>query len=168
VFQEPRLLPWRTVQQNVELSLPPELRGSELGLLYDELGLDTMRDFYPTELSLGLARRVALARAFATEPALLILDEPFVSLDDDTAARLRRLLMSVWHSRPTTALMVTHNLREAAELADTVVVLADRPTHVIGEVHINTPREQRDAAAINTVVQQLEDIRQSEVSGVDS
>jgi NitT/TauT family transport system ATP-binding protein len=167
VFQEPCLLPWRTVRQNVELALPPELEGAELASLFDELGLGSMQDFFPSELSLGLARRVALARAFATEPALLILDEPFVSLDDDTATRLRRLLLSVWEARPTTVLMVTHNLREAVELADTVVLLANRPTHVIAEVPIDTPRGQRDARIIDAVVQQLDTIRQRDAETTD-
>lgn len=159
VFQEPRLLPWRTVKQNVELCLPEDLKDSNLDELFEVLGLTSMTDFYPTELSLGLARRAALARAFATEPGLLILDEPFVSLDDDTASRLRKLLISVWLARPTTALMVTHNLREAAELADTVLVLSDRPARVIGEYRVNLERDQRDNTYISSVVEELEALR---------
>lgn len=159
VFQEPRLLPWRTVRQNVELCLPDELKTTDLDELFDVLGLSTLTDFYPTELSLGLARRVALARAFATEPGLLILDEPFVSLDDDTASRLRKLLISVWLARPTTALMVTHNLREAAELADTILLLSDRPAHVIGELKLAEQRERRDSSFVDSVVQELENLR---------
>ncbi len=159
VFQEPRLLPWRTVRQNVELCLPSELVGVSLENLLDQLGLSTMHDFYPSELSLGLARRVALARAFAMEPALLILDEPFVSLDDETAGRLRQLLMTVWGARPTTALMVTHNVQEAAELADTVLLLADRPTHIVSQMPISIPREQRSAAVVADLVQQMQALR---------
>jgi len=162
VFQEPRLLPWRTVRQNVELCLPDELSGADLQTLFAALGLESMQGFFPSELSLGLARRAALARAFATEPSLLILDEPFVSLDDDTAARLRTLLMSVWLARPTTALMVTHNLREAVELADTVLVFSDRPARVIGEVTVTQPRELRSPDYISSVVSELETIRSSD------
>jgi NitT/TauT family transport system ATP-binding protein len=95
--------------------------------LMADLDLAGMEALFPTELSLGLARRVAIARAFAVEPSLLVLDEPFVSLDEATAARTRRLLMDVWRSRPTCALMVTHNLAEAVELADRIVVLSPRP-----------------------------------------
>src|SRR5690606_15572389 len=113
VFQEPTLLPWRTVEQNVRLALPADLRDKDLDGLFDSLGLAGRRSLYPSELSLGLARRVAIARAFAVEPAVLFLDEPFVSLDAQTAERLRHLLLSVWSARPTTALMVTHNLHEA-------------------------------------------------------
>lgn len=159
VFQEPRLLPWRTVEQNVLLCLPVEVGESQIQDLYQELGLQDLLQFYPTELSLGLARRVALARAFALEPELLILDEPFVSLDDDTAGRLRKLLMAVWCARPTTALMVTHNLREAVELADNVLLLSERPTRVVADVDISTPREERSEAVISNYVRQLDDLR---------
>ena len=165
VFQEPRLLPWRTVEQNVTLGMPPHLLKSDLSGLFTELGLNEMRHFYPSELSLGLARRVALARAFATEPELLILDEPFVSLDDNTAARLRNLLMAVWRARPTTVLMVTHNKREAAELADTVLLLSDRPARVIGQVPIDKARGQRNKEFVNSVVDQMDSVGLPDRSG---
>ncbi|WP_442880030.1 ABC transporter ATP-binding protein [Aurantimonas sp. A2-1-M11] len=145
VFQEPRLLPWRTVEQNVRLALPEALTGADLDALFETLGLAAMRGRYPGELSLGLARRAALARAFAIQPALLLLDEPFVSLDEATANRLRALLMEVWSARPTTALMVTHNLREAVELSDRIVFLTERPARVRGIHDIDTPRSRRDA-----------------------
>ncbi|WP_245525206.1 ATP-binding cassette domain-containing protein, partial [Mesorhizobium sp. M8A.F.Ca.ET.165.01.1.1] len=122
MFQEPTLLPWRTVEQNVRLALPKDLRTKNLDGLFASLGLTGMRSLYPAELSLGLARRAALARAFATEPAVLFLDEPFVSLDGRTAEQLRRLLLAVWSARPTTALMVTHNLTEALTLSDRIIV----------------------------------------------
>ena len=124
VFQEPRLLPWRTVEQNVRLVLkdPDE---NKLDELFEELGLTEHREFYPTQLSLGLARRAGLARAFALEPSILVLDEPFVSLDEKTAGRLRKLLARVWSARSCTALMVTHNLSEAIELSDNTVLFAE-------------------------------------------
>ncbi|UIJ73090.1 ABC transporter ATP-binding protein [Aurantimonas sp. HBX-1] len=146
VFQEPRLLPWRTVEANVRLALPPELEGADLTELFTILGLEAMRSRFPGELSLGLARRAALARAFAVEPSLILLDEPFVSLDEMTASRLRALLTTVWSARPTTALMVTHNLREAVELSDRIVFLTPRPATVRGIHEITTPRPARDAA----------------------
>ncbi|MDY6961899.1 MAG: ABC transporter ATP-binding protein, partial [Pseudomonadota bacterium] len=102
--------------------------------------------------SLGLARRVALARAFATQPAVLFLDEPFVSLDDTMAERLRHLLLTIWSSRPTTALMVTHNLREALSLADRIIVLSPRPAHVAGEFGVDVPRQARDMACLDGLV----------------
>ncbi len=139
VFQEPTLLPWRTVEQNVRLALPKSLRTADLDRLFNSLGLAGMRTLFPAELSLGLARRVALARAFATEPAILFLDEPFASLDENTAERLRHLLLSVWSARPTTALMVTHNLREALMLSDRIIVLSPRPAHVLGVLTSGCP-----------------------------
>ena len=145
VFQEPTLLPWRTVEQNVRLALPSALRKADLDWLFDSLGLASMRSLFPSELSLGLARRAALARAFATQPAILLMDEPFVSLDEQTADRLRHLLLGVWSARPTTVLMVTHNLREALMLADRIVVLSPRPAHVLGLFDVRLPRQYRNA-----------------------
>jgi NitT/TauT family transport system ATP-binding protein len=143
VFQEPVLLPWRTVEQNVRLALPRSERDADLDEPFESLGLAGMRTLFPAELSLGLARRVALARAFATGPAMLFLDEPFVSLDEKTAERLRHLLLSVWSARPTTALMVTHNLREALMLSDRIIVLSPRPAHVLGMFDVRLPRQYR-------------------------
>jgi len=152
VFQEPRLLPWRTVDQNVKLALAnvngQPVNDAELGSLFEELGLTAHRDFYPTELSLGLARRVALARAFAVQPSVLILDEPFVSIDDDTAARLRRLLLRVWSVRSCTALMVTHNLTEAIELSDRILFFSGSPASVVNEYNIPVSTDYRDVETV--------------------
>ena len=90
MFQDPRLLPWRTVKQNIELVAAPGFTEEDLEQLAQSVGIADMLPRYPQELSLGLARRVALARAFATKPDLLLLDEPFVSLDERTADRLRQ------------------------------------------------------------------------------
>ncbi|TGQ37371.1 MULTISPECIES: ATP-binding cassette domain-containing protein [unclassified Mesorhizobium] len=152
VFQEPTLLPWRTVEQNVRLALPKSLRTKDLDGLFDILGLAGMRSLYPAELSLGLARRAALARAFATEPAVLFLDEPFVSLDGRTAERLRHLLLTVWSERPTTALMVTHNLSEALMLSDRIIVLAPRPAHVLGLFDVPLPRQYRSPQVMSDLL----------------
>ena len=152
VFQEPVLLPWRTVEQNVRLALPRSERNADLGRLFDSLGLAGMLPLFPAELSLGLARRVALARAFATRPAMLFLDEPFVSLDEKTAERLRHLLLSVWSARPTTALMVTHNLREALMLSDRIIVLSPRPAHVQGVFDIRLPRQYRNPQVMSDLL----------------
>jgi NitT/TauT family transport system ATP-binding protein len=139
VFQEPRLLPWRTVEQNVRLGAP-HATDADLDTLFAALGLAAHRDHYPGELSLGQARRVALARAFAVKPDLLVLDEPFVSLDDALAARLRDELAALVTSRHVTTLLVTHNIDEAIGLADRVFLLSSSPTHVVAEVAIARPR----------------------------
>lgn len=143
MFQEPTLLPWRTVEQNIRLAMPSDERGKDLSGLLARLGLAGMERFYPSELSVGLARRAAMARAFSIEPSLLVLDEPFVSLDEETAAGLRRLLAENLAQKPATVLMVTHSPREAAELADRIVILTPRPGRVRGELHLDTPREER-------------------------
>ena len=143
VFQEPRLLPWRSVEQNVRLALLPIAAPRPLDEIFEALGLAAMRDRYPAELSLGQARRVALARALAIGPAALLLDEPFVSLDEATADRLRTLLIDLWRAEPITVLIVTHNLREAALLADRIIVLSPRPARVITTIENSAPRDQR-------------------------
>lgn len=154
MFQEPRLLPWRTVEQNIEI-VAETISSAELERLASAVGIADMLPRYPQELSLGLARRVALARAFAPRPDLLLLDEPFVSLDERTADRLRRLLLDVWAARPTTALLVTHNPREAILLADQLVLLAPRPTHVVAMVPIAIPQAKRDAAMVEEIYADL-------------
>jgi ABC-type nitrate/sulfonate/bicarbonate transport system ATPase subunit len=142
VFQEPRLLPWRTVEQNVRLAVP-QVTDDELTTLFAALGLAAHRQHYPGELSLGLARRVALARAFAVNPNLLLLDEPFVSLDDALATRLRDELAELVTRRPVTTLLVTHNVEEAIALADRLFLLSPSPTRVVAELPIPNPRSKR-------------------------
>ncbi|WP_448204118.1 ABC transporter ATP-binding protein [Azospirillum sp. sgz302134] len=151
VFQNPRLLPWRTVRQNVALVLPKVLRGG--GLVEEWLsamGLAEVADQYPTRLSVGMARRVALARAFVVQPDLLLMDEPFVSLDELTAQRMRALLADMLERRPATVLFVTHNLREAIQLADRILVMAPSPTRVVAEVPVGLPRALRDDAMVES------------------
>ena len=155
VFQEPRLLPWRTVRQNIELVANEYFSSADLDRLAASVGIADMLPRFPQELSLGLARRVALARAFATRPDLLLLDEPFVSLDERTADRLRHLLLEVWSSQPTTAILVTHNPREAILLADQLVLLAPRPTHVVATVPIEIPQGERNSAAVEAIYADL-------------
>jgi NitT/TauT family transport system ATP-binding protein len=142
VFQEPRLLPWRTLEQNVRLAAP-QVTDDELTTLFAALGLSGHRQHYPGELSLGLARRVALARAFAVNPDLLLLDEPFVSLDDALATRLRDELAELVTRRPVTTLLVTHNVEEAIALADRLFLLSPSPTRVMAELPIPNPRSKR-------------------------
>ncbi len=151
VFQEPRLLPWLTVIQNVELVLAEagESDPAFLEHLLEVAGLVEFRDVHPQRLSLGLARRAALVRAFAIKPDLLLMDEPFVSLDRPTAERLRSLLIRIWAERPTTVVFVTHDLDEALQLADRIVQLSASPASVVADLKVPLPREARgDRAAM--------------------
>ncbi|MDP6014089.1 MAG: ABC transporter ATP-binding protein [Alphaproteobacteria bacterium] len=147
MFQTPRLLPWATVRENVSLVLPPQEadRGRAEALL-EEMKLGDRLDEYPNRLSGGMQRRVALARAFVTEPELLLLDEPFISLDGPVADHLRGILLQLWRAQPTTVLFVTHDLREAIYLADRILFLSDAPSRVILDepVPIKRPRDVED------------------------
>jgi ABC-type nitrate/sulfonate/bicarbonate transport system ATPase subunit len=151
VFQEPRLLPWRSVEDNVRLAAP-DASEDEVAALFGALGLTEHRAHFPGELSIGLARRAALARAFAVRPTLLLLDEPFVSLDAPLARQLQGDLARLVESRRMIAVLVTHDVDEAIALADRIFVLSPRPAHVVGEIAVKTPRaamsdEERQAIA---------------------
>ena len=141
VFQEPRLLPWRSVEENVRLAAPL-IDEATLAALFTVLELNAHRSHFPGELSLGLARRVALARAFAVDPDFLILDEPLASLDHALAARLREQIASLVESRAVMTLLVTHNLDDAVRLGDRLFFLSARPAKI---VHVETIRVRRTA-----------------------
>ena len=157
VFQDPRLLPWRTVEENIRLVLPAAEAAIDLAPLVDALGLGSHLAHYPGELSLGLARRVAIARAFAVRPTLLLLDEPFVSLDETTAARLREELAALTQRERITTLCVTHDLEEAVELADHLFVLSNRPAAVVFERQLASRGWPRSKLEIASIRQELQD-----------
>jgi NitT/TauT family transport system ATP-binding protein len=158
VFQEPRLLPWRSVEDNVRLAAP-QATDEELHGILKPLGLIEHRAHFPGELSLGLARRAALARAFAARPALLLLDEPFVSLDAPLALALQRELAALVAKRAVTAVLVTHDVGEAIRLADRIFVLSPRPARVIGEIRVETPRGTMSPAEARSLEARIEALR---------
>jgi NitT/TauT family transport system ATP-binding protein len=138
VFQSPRLLPWRTVYENVALVLPPDDRRiANIPELLERVGLKEASAAYPEMISLGMQRRVALARAFVLEPEFLLMDEPFVSLDDPTAQDLRELLVELWSRRPTTVLFVTHDRAEAVMLATRILRLSGGSASIIEDVPVS-------------------------------
>jgi NitT/TauT family transport system ATP-binding protein len=147
VFQEPRLLPWRSVEENVRL-VAPDADEAQLSALFSVLELTAHRGHFPGELSLGLARRVALARALAIEPDFLILDEPLASLDNALAARLRDQIATLVNGRTVTTLLSTHDLEDAVRLGDRLFLLSPRPARILAVVPIRTPRTARGAAEI--------------------
>ena len=128
-FQEPRLLPWRTLSANVALGLrdgTPRAEGADrVATLLDLVGLTAFANHRPREVSGGMAQRTALARALARNPGVLLLDEPFASLDALTRLRMQDLLLEVHAAAPTTVLLVTHDVDEALQLADHVVLLGE-------------------------------------------
>lgn len=155
VFQEPRLLPWRTVESNIRLAAPAA-PATLIADLLEALGLEDHAQLFPPELSLGLARRVAVARAFAIEPDILLLDEPFVSLDARLRDQLKAALLRLVERRPLTIVLVTHDIAEAVELADEVIVLSARPARVLSRLRISTPRAERRSEEIAALVDQVQ------------
>ena len=144
VFQEPRLLPWRTVRDNV--ALPFELGDAtqyppagHIDTLIRLVGLQDFDASRPHQLSGGMQMRVALARALATKPGLLLLDEPFGALDEITRQRLNEDLLSLWTRDAWTALFITHNVFEAVFLSQRVLVMSGRPGHIAATFDIPFP-----------------------------
>ncbi len=150
IFQSPRLLPWRTVYQNIELALPEgDPRVAKIPAMLARVGLAEHANAYPERLSLGMQRRAALARGFILEPSILLMDEPFVSLDDPTAQSLRLLLMELWRNHPTTVIFVTHDRSEAVQLATRILRLAPGQASVIQDAAVTLPDSaRRDRAAV--------------------
>ncbi len=144
VFQSPRLLPWRTVRENIELALDKKQSADSINSLVKSMQLEGFQQTYPEHLSLGMSRRVSIIRAFAIDPEILLMDEPFVSLDAPTARKVSELLIKLWQQRPHTILFVTHDLREAITLADRLIFLSASPMSVVSEVKVEIPRENRN------------------------
>jgi len=153
IFQNPRLLPWRTVRENIELALDSP-QAKIIDSLLEVMQLTHIQHKYPEHLSLGMSRRISIIRAFAINPDILLMDEPFVSLDAPTARQVRGLLMQLWQQRPHTILFVTHDLREAIALADRLVFLSASPMSVVSEVEVTIPRDDRNNELL------VEDFRQ--------
>jgi NitT/TauT family transport system ATP-binding protein len=147
VFQEYALFPWMTVRENLVFGLRrlgrPRVREQEHELVSQWLriaGLEGFEGYYPHQLSGGMKQRVSLARALIYEPDLVLMDEPFGALDELTRQKLIRFMDDLLAQHPFTAIYVTHNLREAAVLADTIYVMASRPGRVIQTVAVDVPR----------------------------
>ena len=152
IFQSPRLLPWRTVEQNIALVLPEgDSRRERIPDLLAGVGLTSYASAFPERLSLGMQRRVALARGFVLEPDILLMDEPFVSLDDPTAQGLRQLLIDLWNRRPTTVLFVTHDRTEAVMLGTRILRLSGGSATLVQDEVVRLSTDDRlDADKVRT------------------
>ncbi|MBP7338292.1 ATP-binding cassette domain-containing protein [Niveispirillum sp.] len=166
-FQEPCLLPWRCLTDNIDLALPPARRGGDTArrwLEAVELPAAAQAQF-PAEVSLGMQRRAALARALAADGDLLLLDEPLVSLDAGLAGRLRALLLRRMAERPGLGLLiVTHDLMEAAQMADRILLLGGHPSRLVGEVRPDGQRGQRGPAQQSDILSRIARLQQMPVS----
>lgn len=148
VFQTFALFPWLTVLQNIEIGLQgrkisDDAKRKRSLKLVEIMGLEGFEEAYPRELSGGMKQRVGLARALVSDPEVLLMDEPFSSLDPLTATHLREEVLDLWLNpevSPGSVVMVTHNVEEAVYMADRIIVLTHRPGTIIKEVHIDLPR----------------------------
>jgi NitT/TauT family transport system ATP-binding protein len=153
IFQDPTLLPWRTVRNNIGLALELEgmsraRRAAKTNPLLDLVGLRSVADAYPRELSGGMKMRVSIARALATNPRLLLMDEPFAALDEMSRDHLNEELLRLRAEQKWTAVFVTHSVSEAVFLSTQIVVLEPNPGRVYAILPVDLPQER--SAALRT------------------
>lgn len=142
-FQDPSLLPWRSVRKNIELALDLARRpkvAREIEQLIQLVGLEGFAETRPAELSGGMRQRAAIARALATRPALLLLDEPFGAVDELTRQQLANDLPGIWEVSGTTTILVTHSVSEAVLLSDRIIVLSPRPSEIVADIEVDLAR----------------------------
>jgi NitT/TauT family transport system ATP-binding protein len=149
VFQQPNLMAWRSVLENIKLPLELENVENEVAHqkaqeMIELVGLSGFENSYPRDLSGGMAQRLGLARGLIHDPDLLLLDEPFASLDALTRERMWTELSNIWHAKQKTVIMVTHSINESLFLADRVLVLTQRPGKIKLDVEVDLPRPRQD------------------------
>ncbi|MFZ0613436.1 MAG: ABC transporter ATP-binding protein [Desulfobacterales bacterium] len=157
VFQEYALFPWRKLRQNIEVGLeikgvPARERRAEAMKYIAAFGLEGFENKYPKELSGGMKQRVAIARTLITNPQIVLMDEPFGSLDSQTRNTMQNFLLKIWAERKDTILFVTHNVDEAVYLSDRIAVLSPRPAKILKvfDVTLERPRE-RTSREVNRI-----------------
>ena len=145
MFQSPRLFPWLTAIENIKFPIKNKKNCvSTANKLIKEVGLEKFKDHYPSKLSGGMQRRISLARAFSNNPNILLLDEPFISIDRKTANSLKKLLINLWKKSKPIIIFVTHDLNEAIELADRIIFLSKTPSKKVldHKISLKRPRKQ--------------------------
>lgn len=160
VFQKANLMPWRRVIENISLPLelqkiPPDAIRRRAKELLKLVGLSGFENAYPRDLSGGMAQRVAIARSLIQDPDLLLLDEPFGSLDALTRERMGDELLHIWQARRKSVLMVTHSISEAIYLSDRVLVLSPRPGRIDQQLNVNLPRPRTPEMRYTTEFSEL-------------
>jgi NitT/TauT family transport system ATP-binding protein len=160
VFQEPLLLPWKNAAENIEFPLalrrePAEQRRQRSQVLLDLVGLRDSAQLYPHQLSGGMKQRVAIARGLVRNPRMLLMDEPFAALDEQTRTRMWSELLQIWARSRSTILFVTHSLIEAIYLADAVLVMGTRPGRIIERLRVDLPRPRTPDMVGSEVLGQL-------------
>ncbi len=173
VFQQPSSLPWLTVQDNVAYGLrmrraDPAVVRERVAYFVDLVGLTRFAHSYPHQLSGGMNQRVAVARAFANDPEILLMDEPFAALDEQTKFLLQEELLAIWEHTHKTVVFVTHSIDEAIVLADRIIVLSARPGKVkavydVPFVRPRRPAEMRASPAFGQLLGQVWEILREEV-----
>ena len=144
MFQSPRLFPWLTAIENIKFPIKKKKNCEKIANdLLKKVGLEKFKNEYPNRLSGGMQRRISLARAFISNPNILLLDEPFVSIDKKISNSLRELLIKLWKKNKPTIIFVTHDLDEAIELADRIFFLSNLPSKVMLDYEINLKRPRK-------------------------
>ena len=151
IFQEYSTMPWLTVEENVGFGLdikniPKSEAKEKVNEYLQVVGLEKYRNYYPDQLSASMLQRVVIARAFATEPEVLLMDEPYGQLDIELRFRLEDELLKLWERNKTTVIFITHNIEEAVYLGERILVLTNKPTGIKKEIYNNIQRPRNIAA----------------------
>jgi len=175
VFQERSIFPWMTVAQNIQFLLEnnPRIKSENITAIVEDylskVGLEKFANYFPYQISGGMKQRVSIARSFANDPDILLMDEPFVFLDYQTRMSLQELLLTIWQESQKTVVFVTHDIEEAILLADRIMVMTAHPGHIKDIIDVNFPRprqlsEIRKSPQFHTLVDTISNMIRDEMS----